>query len=77
MGAIRETFFLNMLGSRHSVSAPRRGDFRVDETYLFEIGVRNKGFSQVKDIQNSFLAVDDIEKGFGKKIPLWLFGFLY
>lgn len=77
IGAIRETFFLNMLGTRHTVNAPRRGDFFVDETYLFEIGGRNKGFSQVKDIQNSFLAVDDIEKGFGKKIPLWLFGFLY
>jgi hypothetical protein len=25
----------------------------------------------------SFLACDDIEIGFGAKIPLWLFGFLY
>jgi len=76
-GAIRETFFLNMVGTRHSIIAPDRGDFFVDDTYLFEIGGRNKDFSQIKDIKYSFLAVDDIEKGFGKKIPLWLFGFLY
>lgn len=77
IGAIRETFFLNMIGTRHKVNAPRQGDFLVDKTYLFEIGGRNKNFSQIKDIPNSFLAVDDIEKGFGKTIPLWLFGFLY
>ena len=76
-GAIRETFFLNMVGNRHRIIAPDRGDFLVDDSYLFEVGGRNKDFSQIKDIRDSFLAVDDIEKGFGKKIPLWLFGFLY
>ncbi len=44
---------------------------------LFEIGGRNKGFEQIKGIPNSYLAIDDIEIGIGKKIPLWLFGFLY
>ena len=29
------------------------------------------------DIPDSFIAADDIETGFGNKIPLWLFGFLY
>jgi hypothetical protein len=29
-----------------------------------------KGFSQIKDIENSYLALDDMERGFGKKIPL-------
>ena len=77
IGAIRETFFLNMLSSIHTVKAPRQGDFFVDDAFLFEIGGKNKNFSQIKDIENSFLAVDDVEKGFGKKIPLWLFGFLY
>lgn len=77
IGAIRETFFLNMLGGTHMVKAPPQGDFFVDDSYLFEIGGKNKNFNQIKDIENSFLVVDDIEKGFGKKIPLWLFGFLY
>ena len=26
---------------------------------------------------NSYVVADDIEVGFGAKIPLWLFGFLY
>ena len=76
-GTIRETFFLNMLSAGHSLKAPRKGDFLVDDLYLFEVGGRNKDFSQIKNIENSFLAVDDMEKGFGKKIPLWLFGLLY
>jgi len=32
---------------------------------------------QIKDIPDSYLAVDDTEIGFGNRIPLWLFGFLY
>ena len=77
LGTIRETFFLNMLSTRHILKAPLHGDFLIDDRYLFEIGGRNKDFSQIKDIENSFLALDDMEKGFGRKIPLWLFGFLY
>ena len=45
--------------------------------YIFEIGGKNKGFEQIKDLQNSYVAANDIEIGFGNKIPLWLFGFLY
>ena len=77
IGTIRETFFLNMLSARHTAKAPQQGDFLIDDTDLFEVGGRNMNFSQIKDIPNSFLAVDDMEKGFGKKIPLWLFGFFY
>ena len=33
--------------------------------------------NQIKDKENSFVVADDIEVGFGSKIPLWLFGFLY
>jgi uncharacterized protein len=77
MGNIRDTFFLNMLRTRHTLKAPDRGDFLVDDKYLFEIGGKNKNFSQIRDTESSFLALDDLEKGFGKKIPLWMFGFLY
>jgi len=41
------------------------------------IGGKTKGFSQIKDLPDSYLAVDDIEIGIGNRIPLWLFGFLY
>ena len=49
----------------------------VDRKHIIEIGGKNKGFEQIKDIGNSYLALDDIEQGIGNKIPLWLFGFLY
>jgi hypothetical protein len=76
-GTIRETFFLNMLSVNHELRAPKQGDFLVDERHLFEIGGRNKNFIQIRDVENSFLAVDDMEAGFGNRIPLWLFGFIY
>lgn len=44
---------------------------------FFEVGGSRKNFKQIKDIPDSFLAVDDIETGFGNRIPLWMFGLLY
>lgn len=77
-GTIRETFFVNQLRSAgHEVVCVEKGDFLVDGRYLFEVGGPGKGFSQIRDIPESFIAADDIETGFGNKIPLWLFGFLY
>lgn len=77
-GCERETFFLNQLrAAGHIVAYPSRGDFTVDGRWLFEVGSAGKGFSQIKDIPDSFIAADGIETGHGNKIPLWLFGFLY
>ena len=76
-GMIRETTFTTFLKTHHELSIPKKGDFLVDEKYLFEVGGKNKSFKQIKDIENSFVVADDIEIGFGNKIPLWLFGFLY
>lgn len=77
IGTMRETFFLNNLKTQYSVSALKMGDFLVDERYTFEVDGKNKDFSQIKDVENSFLVLDNMEFGFGRKIPLWLFGFLY
>ena len=41
------------------------------------VGGRKKSFDQIKDIPNSYLAIDETEVGFGNKIPLWMFGLLY
>lgn len=49
----------------------------MDSTWLFEIGGSGKGFRQVRDVPNSFVVNDDVERGLGNKIPLWLFGLLY
>jgi predicted AAA+ superfamily ATPase len=76
-GSIRETFFVNQLSYKHEVKTSKKGDFLVDEKYLFEIGGKNKTYDQIAGIQNSFVVADDIEFGFGNKIPLWLFGFIY
>ena len=77
VGCLRETFFLNQLGVGHDVTYPAQGDFLVDGKHLFEVGGSGKGFSQIKDLPDSYVAADDIEVGIGNKIPLWLFGFLY
>lgn len=77
LGTIRETFFLNSLSSKHELNLPLYGDFLVDDQWLFEIGGAKKGFEQVKEAKDAYLACDDIETGMGNKIPLWLFGFLY
>ena len=77
IGTVRETFFMNQVSKDHEIIAPKSGDFLVDEKYLFEVGDKNKGFKQIKDMNYSFVAADEIEKGFANKVPLWLFGFLY
>ena len=77
MGTAREAFFVNQVANGHAVTYPKKGDFLVDDKYLFEVGGRGKGSSQIKDIPNSFVVNDGVEVGIGNKIPLWLFGFLY
>jgi len=64
------------LDNKGVFSAPK-GDFYLEQKYLCEVGGKNKTFKQIKDVPNSFLALDEMEIGFGAKIPLWLFGFLY
>jgi uncharacterized protein len=76
-GNLREIFFYASLAPRHQLSAARTGDFIVDGKLIFEIGGKGKTFKQIKELENSYLAVDNTETGQGAKIPLWLFGFLY
>ena len=76
-GSLRESFFVSQMKVNHDVKYSNIGDFKIDDKYIFEIGGKNKGFKQIKDVENSFVIADDIETGFGNKIPLWLFGFLY
>ena len=76
IGTIRETFFISQIRPFYNVYYVNKGDFKIDN-YVFEIGGKNKSFNQIKDIKNSYVVADDIEIGFGNKIPLWLFGFLY
>lgn len=85
-GSAREAFFINQIKSYtasknlfidESIYVAKQGDFLVEERYTFEIGGKNKSFKQIKDMQDSYVAADEIEIGYKNKIPLWLFGFLY
>ncbi|GAM11189.1 putative protein [Geobacter sp. OR-1] len=76
-GPLRETFLLGMLRTAHRVTVPAKGDFLVDDSVTIEVGGKNKDASQLKGIDNGWLALDGIETGSGNRIPLWLFGFLY
>ena len=60
-----------------AVTYPPSGDFLVDGKSLFEVGGKRKSFAQIKDVPDSYLAVDDLEIGYGSRIPLWMFGLLY
>ena len=80
IGTVRETFFANQLASAgHKVeyAGYKRGDFRVDDAIVIEVGGQDKGFSQISGQENAYVAADDIESAYMGKIPLWAFGFLY
>lgn len=76
-GTIRETFFIHQISVLHQVHYPKKGDFIVDNRYVFEIGGPHKSTHQITGINNAYLAIDNLEYGSEQKIPLWLFGFLY
>ena len=77
IGNLRETFFFNQLQVVKEVTSAQKADFTVDNKYVFEVGGKNKGHEQITGLKNAYLALDNLEYGFGNKIPLWLFGMLY
>jgi len=76
-GTLRETFFASQVGAVHRLTAPPKGDFKVDERWLFEIGGVNKTHQQIADLPESFVVRDGLEFPVGKSLPLWMFGCLY
>jgi hypothetical protein len=58
------------------VAAPH-GDFLVDGRMTIEVGGRSKSAVQVRDVPHHYLALDGIETGIRRHVPLWLFGLLY
>ena len=78
IGTLRETFAIGCLSESHNVEYGKaQGNFKVDSKYTFEIGGRRKDFSQIADLPDSYLAVDNVEIGVGNRIPLWMLGLLY
>lgn len=76
-GTARESFFSAMMSHSHTIQYAKQGDLQVDSHYLFEVGGKNKGYSQIADLPDSYVVADDIEIGYGHKIPLWIFGLIY
>ena len=77
IGTLRETFFYNQLNVKYKVRYSERGDFLVDNTFVFEIGEKNKTSRQILGIENGYIAADNIEYAYKNTLPVWLFGFLY
>ena len=77
IGTLRETFFANQVSSVYPLNISKMGDFVIDGKYTVEVGGKAKGFEQIKDIEKSYVAADNISIGSGNKVPLWIFGFLY
>ncbi|MFT7121935.1 MAG: putative AAA+ superfamily ATPase [Neolewinella sp.] len=76
VGTLRETFFYNALTtSGVDLGYAKSGDFMTDD-YVFEVGGRNKTNKQIAGQANAYRVLDDIDVGFGNRIPLWLFGLL-
>lgn len=78
IGTMRECFVVNQLSKDHIVEYGKTlGDFKVDGEITFEVGGRDKTFDQIADIPNSYILADNIEFPIGKKLPIWLIGFIY
>ena len=73
VGSIRETFFANQLQDYPLFLHPR-ADFCI-QSHLFEVGGKNKKDSSYDS--HTLFAIDGQEIGAGRRIPLYLFGFLY
>jgi hypothetical protein len=69
---LRHTFFYNQVGYKAQLKSSPVADFWVNEKYHFFVGGR-----KTEPTADIYAAADVIEVGEGKKIPLWLFGFLY
>lgn len=78
IGTMRETFAMSELSPNHKIEyGKEKGDFLIDGEVRLEIGGSGKGFSQISGEKNSYVFADNIERATGRKLPLWLLGFLY
>lgn len=78
IGTMRECFVVNQLSKDHIVEYGKTlGDFKVDGRITFEVGGKDKTFDQIADVPNSYILADNIEFPIGKKLPIWLIGFIY
>jgi len=70
-------YLANQLSYSHNVAYSESGDFLIDGRYTIEVGGKNKTRKQIRHVPDAYIAADNLEYGYDRKIPLWLFGFLY
>lgn len=76
-GKQRETFALSHLqNAGYKVFYKDSGDFYVNN-YTLEVGGKNKSAKQIQDVDGGYVLADGILGGRGRKVPLYLLGFLY
>lgn len=85
-GTLRETFVALALDiewrkkspevCRSPATIPARGDFLFDGA-IFEVGGKRKGRAQIRNTGDAWIIADDILRPEERKIPIWLFGFLW
>lgn len=73
-GSLNKTFFINQLKHKNKVELDRNKYFIVNGTTPFTI---EESANESTKNQNRYRAIDGIDIGKDKSIPLWLFGFLY
>jgi len=61
---------------KYNVYTSSVADFLIDNN-TFEVGGKNKGQKQIKEVENGYMVKDDIENGFLNVIPLWKLGLTY
>lgn len=71
------SFLFAYLGICHTKYGKQKGDFVVDGKFTIEVGGQGKTTKQIANIPNAYILADDIEFPIGKKLPLWILGFLY
>jgi len=59
-----------MLQPKHQVHYHHQGDFILDERVVIEVGGKSKDSKQIEGLENAYLALDDIEFGYGNAVPL-------
>ena len=76
---MRECFAVNQLTSTHHTVeyAGKHSNFRVDGDTLLEICEKCKNFTQIAGIPNSYIFADEMDYPIGKKLPLYMLGFMY
>lgn len=76
-GTVREVFFYSQAKVAYRLTQPKKGDFHIDDQYIFEIGGKDETNRQLQTTENAWLVKDDLEYPAGQALPLWVFGFLY